>query len=277
MSWIINILVYLWDLFKLWIHTLFVTPVQNTTMLWILVPVWLGWFLAEFFQEKTGTSMGNAISNSVIVFWGSIDWFRQTVALISERVVTGLWNIIARYALAGIVFIYGALIIFLGIKGKKVIQRTGRIREVTYVFAMFTPIFYNVIPFSINHVIATLLFFPLFYFTIELIDKYTPNPRAIIEDNAAIAGQSSNELNKIPTLGSPLSPQRAGSYNQSFASAGMNKSYSSPLSRAPSYPGYGSSNRVNSPSGSTPQRPMPQRPGGVQQRSQSYNPFSPKI
>jgi hypothetical protein len=182
MSWFINFVLYIWELLRLWFSTIFLTPFQNADMLWILVPVWLGWFFAEFFQEKTGTSMGNAMSNAVIVLWGSIDWFRQTVGLMSERVITGFWSIAPRFFLAAVVLGYGLLIIILGVKGKKVIQYIGRIREVTYVFAMFTPIFYNTIPFSFEHILATVLFFPLFYYVIELIDRYTPNPRALLED-----------------------------------------------------------------------------------------------
>jgi len=256
MNWIISFLSYLWHLLQLWINTLFVTPIQNKEMLWILVPIWLGWFFSEFFQEKTGTSMGNAISNSIVVFWGSIDWFRQTVRLIGERAIIGTWNIATRLTLAGVVLIYGTLIIILGLKGKKIIRRMGRIREVTYVFAMFTPIFYQAMPFSIDHVIATLLFFPVFYFTIELIDKYTPNPKAIEEDNAAINGGASSTA-KSPSLSTPSPGFRA-----------PNSSFSSPVSRNPN-PGYGF------PSNGT--RGSPGTPGINPQRNQGYPPMRPRI
>jgi hypothetical protein len=173
---------YLWELFRLWIHTIFVVPFQNTDMLWLLVPVWLGWFFAEFFQEKTGTSMGNAMSNSVIILWACVDCTRQTTRLIADNTIAGTLNIIIRFAIIIIVFIYGILLVYLGWKGNKVIKYIGRIREVTYIFAIFTPIFYNAIEFTWNHIIAAALFFPLFYFAIELFDRYTPNPKAIIED-----------------------------------------------------------------------------------------------
>jgi len=181
-EWLVNIGIYFWDLFKLWITTIFVAPFKTVDMLWLLVPVWISWFFAEFFQEKLGTSMGNAITNAVVVAWGSIDCTRQTIRLMGEGVVTGIGNIIARFSLLSIIFIYGVAIIVLGWKGNKVIKYIGRIREVTYVFAMFVPVFYNEVPLTINHFIATLLFFPIFYFTIELIDRYTPNPKAMAED-----------------------------------------------------------------------------------------------
>lgn len=182
MAWYVDIIVYIWTLIKLWISTLFVTPFQTTDMLWILVPVWLTWFFAEFFQEKMGTSMGNAITNSIVVLWASIDCARQTILLMSSGIIVDFWNIFGRFALIIIVLAYGGLIIYLGIKGNKIVKYIGRVREVTYVFAMFVPVFYNVIPFSFNHLFAAILFFPLFYYGIELLDKYTPNPKAVVED-----------------------------------------------------------------------------------------------
>ena len=131
-------------------------------MLWLLIPIWTTWFFAEFFQEKHGTSMGNAITNSVVVIWGSIDCTRQTVKLISERVVSGLKEIIPRFFIISVILGYGITIVVLGLKGNKVIKYIGRVREVTYAFAMFTPVFYNATELTLNHIIATLLFFPLF-------------------------------------------------------------------------------------------------------------------
>ncbi len=173
---------YIWQLFQEWAKTIFVIPFQNQEMLWLLVPVWLGWFFAEFFQEKAGTSMGNAITNAVIILWGSIDCTRQTVKLLSEGTLVSTTDIVLRFGLIALIFAYGALIVILGIKGKTIIKYIGRVREVTYVFAMFVPIFYNAIPFSLNHIIAAIMFFPLFYFIIELLDRYTPNPKAVVED-----------------------------------------------------------------------------------------------
>jgi hypothetical protein len=173
---------YIWGLFVDWISTIFVLPFKNLDMLWLLVPVWIAWFFAEFFQEKRGTSMGNAISNAVIILWGSIDCARQTtywIARHSHTIIDSLF----RYGLITLIFAYGSVIVWLGIKGNKLIQYIGRIREVTYIFVMFVPIFYGAIPFSWNHILGAILFFPLFYFIIEVFDRNTPNPKAISIDN----------------------------------------------------------------------------------------------
>jgi len=180
--WYIAAALYIWKLFVLWLHTIFVLPFQHLEMLWILIPAVLAWFFAEFFQEKTGTSMGNAITNSIVIIWGSIDCARQTVRLISEKVLTDFWNVFSRFALLGVILAYGISIIILGWRGNKIVKYIGRIREVTYAFVLFVPVFYNVIPFSWDHIIATIIFFPVGYFVIELVDRYTPNPRAIMED-----------------------------------------------------------------------------------------------
>ncbi len=182
MAWYINALLLFWELLKDWLTTIFITPFRSTDMLWLLVPVWISWFFAEFFQEKIGTSMGNALTNAVIVLWGSIDCTRQTVRLIGEGLVKGTGNIIARFAVIGGIFLYGFTIVFLGWKGNEIIKKVARIREVTYVFVMFVPIFYNAIPLTMKHVIAAILFFPVFYYAIELFDRLTPNPAAVTKD-----------------------------------------------------------------------------------------------
>lgn len=190
MAWYIDVVLYFWELFKTWIHTLFVTPFQTHDMLWLLIPLWIAWFFAEFFQEKSGTSLGNAMSNAVVILWASIDCTQKTVGLISQGTLTNVWDLVLRFLLITVLFTYGAVILVLGWKGHDIIRKIGRSREVTYIFAIFVPVFYNVIPFSVNHILAGIIFFPLFYFLIELIDYYTPDPEAIKRDK----GESSGSL-----------------------------------------------------------------------------------
>jgi hypothetical protein len=208
-DWLIGIGLYFWGLFKLWIHTLFVTPFQTTDMLWLLIPVWIGWFFAEFFQEKVGTSMGNAISNSVIIVWGSIDCTRQTVNFIAAGTFHFGLDLVLRFFIIALLLGYGVTIIVFGLKGNKIIKYIGRVREVTYIFAIFTPVFYNALPLTFNHVIAALLFFPLFYFAIELIDRYTPNPKAVVEDLEEGGGEKKeggSGSSDLGGFGSPAQP-----------------------------------------------------------------------
>ncbi|MFC1753901.1 hypothetical protein ACFL96_11020 [Thermoproteota archaeon] len=177
-----TILIFIWDLLKQWLFTIFVAPAKNFNMLWILVPVYLTWFFAEFFQEKQGTSMGNAITNAVVVFWGGFDWIRGTVTKLSDGRLLFGWQATGRIILCSFLIAYGIAIVTLGIKGNKLVKYIGRIRQVTYIVVMFTPVFYEVITLTWYHVLAVVVFSPVFYFTIELIDRVTPNPKAVQED-----------------------------------------------------------------------------------------------
>lgn len=182
MSFIVDGILYLWNLFTLWANTLFIFPFKNTEMLWVLVPLWLSWFFSEFFQEKLGTSFGNAISNAIIVLWGGIDSIRQTVSAMAYDRMLSQQDITIRFIICGFMIVYGILIIIFGTRLNKKVKYFGRIRDVTYVFVIFIPILYGAVAFSWDHIIAAVLFFPLFYYAIELIDYITPDPRAVDED-----------------------------------------------------------------------------------------------
>jgi hypothetical protein len=221
-EWLTTSALYVWSLFKLWVNTIFIVPFVNWDMLWLLVPVWIAWFFSEFYQEKVGTSMGNAITNAVVVLWGSIDCTRQTVRLTAQNVITSTGEMVWRFALVGILFFYGILIIILGIKGNTIIRKIGRVRTVTYVFVIFVPVLYNVMPLSLNHILAALLFFPLFYGVIELMDRIIPDPKAIVEDlhpHDKKPQQSALSMNQQPSY--PQHPQQPhyqyGSYPQGYS------------------------------------------------------------
>lgn len=178
----VDILLYIWNLFTLWIDTLFVVPVKNTDMLWILVPLWLSWFFGEFFQEKTGTSFGNAISNAVVVLWAGIDCIRQTIRFIGEGIISATNDIVVRFVLCGVLIAYGIIIIIFGTQVKEKVKIFGRIRDVTYAFAILVPVLYNVVPFTTELLLSAIVFFPIFYFLIEFIDLKAPMPKAVAAD-----------------------------------------------------------------------------------------------
>lgn len=195
-------LAFLWALLKVWLNVFFVS-FTNLSTVWIIVPIWLSWFFAEFFQEKEGTSFGNAISNGVIPFWVGIDWIRQiTNQLLAPG---GTWTllVIGKYAISALAIIYGIVIIIYGIKGRAFVRYVGRIREVTYFLAMVTPFVYGIIAPSVNYVLAVVVFFPVFYFVIELIDRMVPKPQAYAADKMGekpITSFSSFKLPPPPTF-----------------------------------------------------------------------------
>ena len=172
---------YMLHLLGTW-GNLFISPLENPEMFWILIPIYLNWIFTEFYQEKKGTSLGNAISNGVIVLWVGIDWSRTLVGLLSDGKIPFDGIFFAKLIIAILMFAYGLFIIVSGIKAKKMTKLIGRVREVTYVSLMFTPIFYGVVDLSWEIILAILVFFPLFYFIVEVLDWIVPNPKTYDEE-----------------------------------------------------------------------------------------------
>jgi len=174
---------FLWSLFLQWLALLFIVPFKNVEILWIIIPIWLGWFFSEFFQEKHSTSFGNAISNGAIALWVGIDWTRYLVNNLSYGNIQFGWGVIVKFALCIIVLGYGLWIIIEGVKAKKFIHFVGRIREVTYLLLVLSPIVYGIISFTWRLFLVIVIFAPIHYWFIEWIDRMTPNPKIYEEDD----------------------------------------------------------------------------------------------
>ncbi|MEK6808985.1 MAG: hypothetical protein AABY14_04830 [Nanoarchaeota archaeon] len=171
---IIDILIYFKDIFLLWL-TIFIAPLENLNMLWILLPVIVNWGFTEFYQEKKGTSLGNAITNGVVALLVSVDWLKTTISSFTEKQI-GIWILLAYLTISLLMAIYGIFIIIWGIKLKKRVKYIGRIREVTYLTLMFTPIIYGIIPLNFRIILGIILFFPIFYFLVAILDRFIPDP-----------------------------------------------------------------------------------------------------
>src|SRR3989338_1317487 len=209
---------YFWESFVIWLKTIFVAPFQNLDMLWILIPVYLGWVFADFFQEKRGTSLGNAISNAVIVLWAGIDWIRTSVDFYTSGIRIPMTELISKLIIAGVVITYGIYIVYLGVKGRVLTKYIGRIREVTYVVIMFTPLFYNTeATVTFQLFFATIIFFPIFYYLVEWLDTLIPDQESIREESGR---------------------RQASGGNVSIFSAGQKQSNYPQQSQNP-YPNYG--------------------------------------
>ncbi len=194
---------YIWNLFSLWIQTLFILPFKNPDMLWILVPLWLSWFFGEFFQEKLGTSFGNAISNAVVVLWAGVDCIRQTLDLMHAGEIYD--SLLIRFLLCGLLISYGIIIIIYGTRTKDKVKRFGRIRDVTYAFAIMVPVLYNATQLTWQHFLAAIIFFPIFHYTIQLIDLKAPTPKALQKDIGTLDSQktSSNKQQENMQINTP--------------------------------------------------------------------------
>ena len=171
---------FLWFRLLDWLF-LFIAPIRDFNTLWLLIPVWLSWITGEFFQEKNDTSFGNAISNGVVPVWAAIDWTRYIFT--SSRGMDSGVTLFIKLFICAAIFTYGMFIIIDGTKTKAYIHYFGRIREVTYVILVFTPIIYGIVDMSWNYMFGIIVFFPIFYYLIEWIDSMIPDPKAITQDN----------------------------------------------------------------------------------------------
>ncbi len=170
------------DLLRQW-GMLFVSPFTNTHLLWIIVPIYLNFLFTEFFQEKKGTPFGNAISNGMIVIWVGVDWSRTLFEVLTSKEIPIDILFFTKMFIAALLIVYGLWIVVSGIKVKKVSKHIGRIRQVTYVCLMFTPIMYGVVPISFSSIFAIIIFFPLFYYFIEAVDYILPDPKTFAEES----------------------------------------------------------------------------------------------
>lgn len=199
----LTVLLFVWELFKNWLF-IFISPLHKLDLLWTIVPIWLSWFFAEFFQEKRSTSFGNAISNGVIPIFIGIDWIRYLTNMLIAHTIKFSYLLIVKYTLSVFIIAYGLSIILFGIKAKQFVHYYGRIREVTYVLVMFSPIIYNIIEFNWNFLLGVVVFFPVYYFLIELINRIVPSPKIYQYDEGPQPGQQSEYGVKAPTnLGTP--------------------------------------------------------------------------
>ena len=171
-----SMLLSVWNLFLHWL-SIFAAPVKEPEMFWIIIPIWVNWFFTEFFMEKHGTTFGNAIGNGVIPILASVDWVRYLYRLISEGSIHLTFGVFLKFSLSVAVFAYGVFVIFAGIKIERIVFYIGRIRWITYVLIMITPIIYNVIKFDLKTFTAIVLFFPVYWWVIEFFDRITPEPR----------------------------------------------------------------------------------------------------
>jgi len=199
-----SVILFFWGLFVHWLLIL-IAPIRSPELLWITIPIWLNWFFAEWFQEKKSTSFGNAISNGVVVLWVGIDWSRFLIRLMNEGKEVWGYPMFFKFSLAFLAFVYGLVVIVEGIRTKKFIHYVGRIRDVTYVLVMFTPVIYGVIDFDWKFLLAALLGLPVFYGVIEFIDRITPDPETYKEDEGGGSSTPySDKLSSPSSTGSDL-------------------------------------------------------------------------
>ncbi len=213
------------------IGKLFAAPFTNPQMLWIIIPVYLNWLFTEFYQEKKGTSFGNAITNGFVALWVGIDWTRTTVDLLLDKTIKSGGGFV-KIGVALLMGIYGIFIVWFGIKGSKAIKVLGRIREVTYLTIMLTPIFYGVVEASFEVILSIIMFFPIFYFIVELLDWVIPDPKVYEEEKKKEFEMPLPAIEPLPSATRVQQPQQHSYYNPGF---GQQRQYPSQYPRQNQY------------------------------------------
>ncbi len=163
-----------------------VAPLKNFDLLWLAVPVLLNWILNEYFQERKGTSYGNAIANGFVMFWVGLDFSRTIVNNFAKKGFASLSAL--HVVMTLVILIYGSLVMYEAVKGRRIAHLIGRIREVTYFSIISIGVIYNAVVFDINTLIAVIVFFPVFYFAVETALKILPPPEAELEEELEQGG-----------------------------------------------------------------------------------------
>ncbi|MBI2041103.1 MAG: hypothetical protein HYT16_03290 [DPANN group archaeon] len=165
------------------------SPLQNPEMLWIIVPIYLNWVLTDYWQERKGTSFGNAMSNGFVALWVGLDWTKQLFRSYSEASGS-----LAVKLIISILFIaYGLFIMKEVVQAKPIAHYLGRIREISYFAIVATPIYYGAIQITGLVVLSILVFLPVWYFLTEAIDRALPAPKGD-EDSTGDMGSKGLDL-----------------------------------------------------------------------------------
>ncbi len=147
--------------------TIFVSTLTNEQIIWITYPVYIVWFSLELLEERIKFTYGNSLANSIIFSWVSIDWLRYIY----------LNNEFDNYSKLILTILFLSLSIFTlitSLKRKKIAKILGRTGFFAYFQIMFTPFIYGIVEFTYINFLAVIIFYPLIYFAIYVIDKLVP-------------------------------------------------------------------------------------------------------
>jgi len=163
--------------FQTW-GSLFAAPLKKFDILWIIIPIYINWIVSDIYQEKRGTSFGNAITNGAVVLWVAIDWARYLV---------NNFHSFSKYFIVGALLtlataIYAIVILVEGIRAKEITLHIGRIREVSYVMIMVSPLIYGIIKINLPIILTILIGLPIFYFFFEFLLNLIPDPVSYLKD-----------------------------------------------------------------------------------------------
>ncbi len=161
---------------------------KDFNMAFAIIPIYLGWFISDYYQERKGTSFGNAIANGFMGLWVGIDWVRNSYNLYISSEAASVGFLIVKVLIAFGMLAYAFIVMRAAARGQKIVHYIGRIREIAYFAIVFTPIVYEVVPLDGLTLAAAVLFFPVVYGLAEFVDYYVLPP-----SEAELAEESESE------------------------------------------------------------------------------------
>jgi len=147
--------------------TIFISTLTNIEIIWITYPIYITWFAMEFLVERKEIKYSHSLANSIIFSWVSIDWLRDLY----------LNNELNDYnkLIITLFFLFLSLFILIAsIKRKKIAKILGKTGFFSYFQIMFTPFIYGTIEFNYIDFLSVIIFFPLIYISVYVIDKLVP-------------------------------------------------------------------------------------------------------
>ena len=164
------------EFFKLFLALVF-APFKHLELLWVLLPIYVSWFLAETFHEF---EREDVIFGANSCFWISMEWGRQSFSLLMLGNSYSILGFIAAFSM----LIYGLILIYLFLKGKTdwLTRFLARNREIAFLQIVLTPLVYypqeyisllgrDLITASITMFLIFIGFIPLAYVMGEIL-KY---------------------------------------------------------------------------------------------------------
>ncbi len=149
-----------------------INAIENSSFLWILIPIFFIGIVTDKYQEEFKTSVGNAISNGALIIFSGFSWLQ----IIFSRGNKFPIDITLSQALFSIIIIfYGLTIIFSGFRSGEFARIYGRIRVITFMLMFFTTIIYIPILYNFVSIILFVLIFPFYYAFITELIKVMPS------------------------------------------------------------------------------------------------------
>ncbi|MDA3856114.1 MAG: hypothetical protein PF569_07695 [Candidatus Woesearchaeota archaeon] len=181
--------------------------IHQNNFFWIVIPILFIGIVTDKYQEESGTSVGNAISNGALIIFTGFSW----IQIISSRINFSIDVIASQYIFAVFIILYGFSIIGSGFGSGEFAKVYGRIRVITFMLIFFTMMIYVPLLYNYVSVVLFVLLFPFYYAFITELIKIMPVAGSKMVNKEYI-DFSKSELKKL-------------SLNQRFITIGKAKIY----------------------------------------------------